>query len=160
DSLKIYVEKIEEIFKGAKGIDPSPEFSALIAMLGSGALFDRHLPRTLGDIFTLVHQNLLACVGYILVTNISEEIALPPLLKVAFLRAPQFRNSKLISIHQDLEKVVFVYNTPLRNHSSKFKLIYEEGRLFISMQLLGQARQRWTQTNLYLKTLDTMKLCP
>ncbi|NGX27819.1 MAG: hypothetical protein K940chlam6_01757, partial [Chlamydiae bacterium] len=59
------VYAIERILESQSDTDPeqlgpSADFSVAAAAFGSGAMFDIHLPAYLEDVFTLIHQNLLA----------------------------------------------------------------------------------------------------
>ncbi|NGX27743.1 MAG: hypothetical protein K940chlam6_01681, partial [Chlamydiae bacterium] len=59
------VYAIERILESRSDTDPeqlrpSADFSVAAAAFGSGAMFDIHLPAYLEDVFTLIHQNLLA----------------------------------------------------------------------------------------------------
>jgi hypothetical protein len=168
-TLNAYIEKLEEILKQpwdqtskqalAQQLASSPEFSVLAAMFGSGALFMRHLPVTLEDLFTLIHQNLNACISFLLKNNIRFQGITPPrLFHETIDRVRQFRTTQLIGVEQDDEQLIIRFNAPLRNHSSTFQLIYREDTVFLSAQLLGEARNRWTLTHQYLKVLDALNI--
>lgn len=170
-SLREYLNKIESILNKPLDLSspekltailaPSPAFSVQAAVLGSGALFERHLPETLEDVFTLIHQNLNACVSYVLAKKLPLlDITPPPLFVEALDKLSHFRKTQLLGIEQESEQLVLNYNAPLRNHSSTFQLTFKEGRLFLSVQLLGQARLRWAETGHYLQTLDALSLQP
>lgn len=172
-NLDTYLENIEKILtqkldfssseKLGAALRPSPRFSVLAAMLGSGTSFRRHLPSSLEDVFTLIHQNLTACTSYILQSNLSlKDITRPPLFEESLLLLKKTfgENTSLIGIEQTQGKLILQYNAPLRNHSSTFQLTFKEGKLFISVQFLGQARSRWGEISYYLQMLDTLGLRP
>jgi hypothetical protein len=168
---KSYLDEMHEILKKpldrtslealAAALAPSTEFNVQAAMFGSGALFYRHLPSTLEDIFTLTHQNLIACVNFLLAENIHlEDITPPALFHETLEQIRGFRQTQLIGIEQDLDQLVLRYNAPLRNHSSTFQLTFREGIVFLTVQLLGEARSRWSYANQFLQMLDALAIQP
>jgi hypothetical protein len=131
---------------------PSQEFSVSAAVLGAKTAFERHYPRRMEDLFTLIHQNLIVCTTTIDNTLITPEIVqhstLPTALKEALENLTQEKFGRAIQrIGFDVtDKHVNVhYNVPLRNHSGKLILSYDKstGETVLTGQLLGQARTRW-----------------
>lgn len=170
-SLKGYLDKLDEVLQQpidmtspealVRILAASREFSVLAAMFGSGALFSRHYPETWEDLFTLIHQNLNACVSYLLAQNLSfQGLTPPPLFRETLGQIRSFRTTQFIGVEQNQDQLVLQYNAPLRNHSSTFQLTYRDGKVFLSAQLLGEARDRWTLTNQYLQILDTLRIQP
>jgi hypothetical protein len=170
-TLNAYITTLEEIQKKsldqmplqaiAELLAPSTGFSVLASMFGSGALFSRHLPVSLEDVFTLIHQNLNACTSLLFVQNIHfHDITPPPLFHETLQQIRQFLTTQMLGIEQDSEQLLIRFNAPLRSHSSTFQLVFRENKVFLSVQLLGQARERWTQTHQYLYVLDALKIQP
>lgn len=149
---------------GNTALDPSKDFSVQYATLGNGTTFYPTTLKTLEDFFTLTHQNLLACVSRMVVDHVPQDISLPPLLLHAIQQAKESFSfggkPRLIGIQQDAEKLVFSYNMPLDSHSSTFQLIYKEGKLFFSAQLLGYGTARWQEIGGYIKALHILNNQP
>lgn len=154
-----YFSKIEEILKnrgfGNEQLLPSREFSVAAAMLGSNTAFNRHYPVTLEDVFTLIHQNLLACTSNLsnemIPTETLKQLAFPAhflsaINKMDTFRAGIFRAGiQRIGVELSASHLTLQYNIPLRNHSAKLFLTYDEGtgEASIRLQFLGEARDRW-----------------
>ncbi|MEM1282163.1 MAG: hypothetical protein AAGG81_01275 [Chlamydiota bacterium] len=158
--LDIYLWHLKEKFVEMKSdspenLQPSREFSVSAAVLGSGTLFERHYPKTLEDVFTLAHQNLLATTSLLsnqLLSNEDiERSTLPATLKSAMGAVSKIGGggvgeSQRIGMDVEENRIIVSYNVPLRNHSGRFTLEYSsEKKGFITMdaKFLGEARQRW-----------------
>lgn len=152
DNLSLYMETVHKKLEGIPENDPSQlnpsrGFSVSAAMFGSGALFERHYPSTLEDIFTLTHQNLLYCTSALLNQMLTNDL-FPEQLQSAMAKVDQIGGGNVgkpvrIGIDVDEGKVIVHYNVPLRNHSSRFDLEYDGKSLQMHSLFLGQARQRW-----------------
>lgn len=139
---------------------PSPSFSVAAAALGSGTLFQRHISAeeltSLEDLFTLAHQNLLACLGFLMkenVPNLDTSTSLPSLAISCMNSIQRIRNARLIGIEQNNETLVLSYNIPQRNHSTTCQLIVEKGRVHFAVQMLGQPNVRVPHSAAYLQLL-------
>lgn len=166
--LEDYLMTLKELFtslpKASHSISQtlalSSNYTNTAAILGSGTLINRHLPNTLEDFFTLIHQNLLACINRMHCEVMPAQLCLPSLPQKLIQHAENFRSSQCIGIEQSEEALILSYNVPLRNHSSSFQIIFKNEGVVIKIQLLGQARKRWKQTNQYLHWLDKTGIQP
>lgn len=162
DRLEDYLYTLKGLFTAlpkpeytiAEALAASFNYTNTAAIIGSGTLLDRHLPNTLEDFFTLIHQNLLACINRIYCEIMPAQLSLPPLSQQLIQKAENFRLSQRVGIEQDEEALILHYNSPLRNHSSTFQIILKGEDVFLKVQLLGQARLRWEETSQYLQWLD------
>lgn len=153
---------------------PSRNFSVAAATLGAQTAFIRHLPRTLEDLFTLIHQDLLfviAQLNHLLYTDeLLQKIALPIALKEALATINtenlncKVRNCKVsqIGIAIENESIRFDYNVPLRNHSGQFSFVYDSTTCTSKLKcsLLGPARERWGFNKILLELLDQSGVLP
>ncbi len=174
--LNLYMETVEEIFSGLAESDPanlrpSRDFSVSAAVLGALTAFDRHNPRTLEDMFTLIHQNLI--VSTALLTKelfSSDQIKNSPLLDL--LKASLESVNKIgggevgvpqqTGIEVDQTGITFYYNIPLRNHSGKLSIHYDRATetIRIQGQFLGESRERWAQGKEKLEILNRANILP
>ncbi len=149
----------------AEQLLPSRDFSVSAAAFGAGTAFERHYPVTLEDVFTLIHQNLLAVTAKLLNQLLSDDqIAQSPMprnLKTALTKTPQVGGNGVgvpqrigIEIKQDV--IIFHYNVPLRNHSGRFSLRYSDSKTTMDAQFLGQARTRWSDSADILNFYDQL----
>lgn len=165
-TLEQYLSKIEELTQliyskpDAEELLQTSGFSALIAQLGSGTLFDRQLPATLEDLFTLTHQNLLACIGMLYKEYLPplEEVPLPALVKESMEQIQLLGNVSLIGIEQKENELILKYNIPQNNHSSTCQFHFTKEKAFLSVQMLGQARMRWRQSAILVHVFNACQL--
>ncbi len=154
--VKRYIEHIQDFMfqrfdEGVEQLMPTPEFSVAAAVLGSRVEFSRHYPGTLEDLFTLIHQNLLASMGMLNMDLISvdmlEQAHLPELLKESDqkLRATREFYAECVSVDVTEHGARLQYNVPLRNHSGQLTLVYDKyaDAMILQFLLLGEARGRW-----------------
>jgi hypothetical protein len=155
--LTAYVNRVKEILNSASDAEaaqmrPSRGFSVAAAALGTKTAFERHLPATLEDLFTLIHQNLIVCTSNLanslLSAEVTQQAALPPDLKAAIQKfTPEAFGRRIQRIGFEVadKQVQVRYNVPLRNHSGQLILAYDQatGKMTLTAQLLGQARTRW-----------------
>ena len=175
-TLENYLKEIEAIYLKLPDTDPnqqspSRDFSVSAAVLGSSAEFDRHLPKTLEDVFTLIHQNLIGSTSVLLnelLPNANMQNShLPAILKMAIETAKKIRGNGVGIPQQkgfDIGKtgITFYYNVPLRSHSGKFSLLYDKhtGKLTMEGQFLGDARDRWYKGAYRVSILDAAGIIP
>ncbi|MBA2728540.1 MAG: hypothetical protein H0U49_10265 [Parachlamydiaceae bacterium] len=165
-TLEFYLGAISNRLEGMRvddayrnHLNPSRDFSVSAAMLGSSTAFERHYPETMEDVFTLIHQNLLATTAMFsnqLLSNESiSKCELPLQLKTAILGVPSIEGNGVgvpqrIGVEIEENRIAFHYNVPLRNHSSRFTLCYtlekESAVVTMKAQFLGQAIARWRQS--------------
>ena len=155
--LTMYISRMEDILDRNTDIDvsqlgPSRGFSVSAAVLGTKTAFERHLPQTLEDMFTLIHQNLIVCtsnlVNHLLNPDIVLGSALPDSLQSALNKfTPRAYGAaiQLLGFEVKEKEVQVHYNVPLRNHSGKLILAFDKstGKMTLTGQLLGDARSRW-----------------
>ncbi len=149
----------EELLLPSRGTLLS-SFSVAAAMLGSKANYTRHCPETLEDIFTLIHQNLLAIVRTLAAkTNLVSMLPMPPLVKKVIDNFKSFKpgfwwpSPSFIGISIDKNTVTYFYNLPLNNHSSTFQITFDKkdpNMAILSIQFLGQARDRFAKIARYI----------
>lgn len=146
--LATYMKKISDIYNSMKKNEknmllPSGGFSVSAAVLGSATAFDRHYPKSLEDIYTLIHQNLLMIVG-VLSNQISWEIK-PTLLKEVEDKCLAKFKFKKTSFSCKGTKIYIRYNLPLRNHSAVADVKYNNKtkNLLLTIKFVGARRFRW-----------------
>ena len=162
-TLDGYLDKISEILtklpEDVSQLTTRREFSVAAASMGSGALFERHLPDRLEEIFTLIHQNLLVCLGNLNQASVkAADIPGSPLFKkinTDILKGFGVYPANLLNIRITKEGVEVYYNIPLSNHSSQLIIRYDrEGKITLKSQLLGEARERWGHIANLIRMLD------
>lgn len=129
-ALEFKRDKLEE-----KELHPSGAMSIAALKLGSTGSFSRQFDLreiTLEDLFSLMHQNLLSAIA---VLNRAGEIpveylpeALRPLFQT-FQQGGQGGGSsklELLNMSHSYPHLNFEYNLPLRNHSARFTIIYNQ----------------------------------
>lgn len=154
--LETYITETEQILNrqwtDVSQLGPSRGFSVAAAVLGTKTAFDRHLPKTLEDMFTLIHQNLIVCTSNLANQLLNPDVvgmsALPDALKSAlnqFTPRTFGRAIQRIGFEVKEKEAQVHYNVPLRNHSGKLILAYDKttGKMTLTGQLLGDARTRW-----------------
>ncbi len=179
--LEAYIMKLRELLDLMPVDDPaslfaSKNFSVFAAVLGPHA-FDRHFPKTLEDLFTLIHQNFLMGLSHIYQKQYSDQMLLdaplPNLLKEAIERIPKIVQEKLNLSGDKLENAVhrlgiemtpqatnFILNITLRNHSAKLDISYDAIKKSITIKtfLLGDARRRWGMNKAIVSLLHDQKI--
>lgn len=157
-------QTLQDLSDNPEQLKPSSGFSVNAAILNSQTAFNRHLPQTLEDIFTLIHQNLIVCTNMLTKDLISSDriqsSLLPDMLKLAVKNSNKImfnlrgmeglknQTSALTGISVNHSSITFNYNLALRNHSSKFHFHYERPTNKLTMQahFLGtNAGRRWQQ---------------
>ncbi|MBL4587867.1 hypothetical protein JKY79_00825 [Candidatus Babeliales bacterium] len=126
-----------------------PSFNIAGTSVGSKTNWNRNFKGnpTLESLFSLTHQNLL-----IIISMLSEkELTYNRIDYGADLQS--FKNnieetmsqSKKIGTIFDKTIVRFLYNTPIRNHSNTFTIIYHfvSDKIFFEAKFIGEARTRW-----------------
>lgn len=148
---------------------PSPEFSVVAAIMGSGTAFERHLPHRLEDVFTLIHQNLLAIItnnyNQVYDNTMLDQAMFPELLQSTL---EKFNSESLgrpvqrMGFEINNDEVIVKYNVPLRNHAAQIWIHYDKQSNKVTFKgfLLGEARTRWDKGNLILWTLDKLTILP
>lgn len=147
---------------------PSQNFQVSEALMVNGTNIERHLPVTTEDVWTLIHQNLKAIVALFINRVITDkelaEIDLPPCIKKCLEAIKEGGHHPFnltgISISSDMIKMS--YTVPLANHSSTFELIYDKNKKQgqLKAKLLGQARTRWANVQIYLEYLSAAGIQP
>lgn len=113
----------------SKQLQPSGKFSVASARIDSSADFDRQFRRivdqlTKEDLFTLFHQNLMASTGILLSQQQIQTEDLPPIIQPLISSLKQ--KLELLWVEHAYPKLIFEFNKPLRNHSAKFIVEYDE----------------------------------
>lgn len=150
--LAEYMNNIQGILinlpTGPEQLIATPQFSVTNAALGSNTAFDRNVPVTGEDVFTLIHQNLLVNLGAS--TKLSIPVFAKPeqfdLLEKLLLSFTAGRNKMwLIGLKLSHNQLVARYNLPLRNHSVIYEAIWNlhTQQLFLTIKFVGQRRTRW-----------------
>lgn len=146
---------------------PSRNFSVSAAILGARTAFLRHLPQTLEDFLTLLHQNALAALHLL-----NQDLLTPKRIETSFLPMEVQHAMKMIETSNfglkvqrigmqiQNDAIVIHYNVPLRNHSGRIKLHYDRASQVLSFQglFLGQARERWEEIAKWIKALEKVDL--
>ena len=172
DELKAYLVQMEKIYHqlpadNVRQLRPSRGFSVIAAMIGSETNISRHLPGRLEDLFTLIHQDLLACLASLNRVLYSQRMmgqAQFPLKLKAILDKLDLKRYTKLSVDITEEEIVVKYNIPLNNHSAQILIRYDKqsDRVTFKGFLLGRAGKRWQACDLLIAVLDQMgqlKLC-
>lgn len=169
-----YVAKLREILATFSNSEsellPSQGFSVAAAALGSGANFEGNFPRSLEDMFTLIHQSLNTVVSAFLTESL-KSLDMPRPLKeiyegISQLQAASFPQGHaffgyadsirfiLTGISIDTEGVVYSFNVPLRFHSAKLELVYkkETEKTGLGLAFFGGGSHRWEQIASFVAT--------
>lgn len=150
--LMKYMNEIQERLKnlpiGPEQLIATPGFSVANAALGSNTAFERNVPVTGEDNFTLIHQNLLVTLGAL--TKLSIPVFAKPqsfdLFETMLLTFSSDRGKMwLIGLKLSHDQLVARYNLPLRNHSVLYELVWDlhTQQLFLTIKFVGQRRSRW-----------------
>lgn len=175
DYLRQLKSQLDKTGNGVSELSPSGGFRVYSAILGSVTAFERALPSTKEDVFTLVHQNLLASLNALLGSEMKEKTSLPPLLERASQAAEgisklsmgkHFERTdespllpvQLVGYSFPPGQVVLHYNYPLRNHSATFSLTFDKASqdCQINVNFVGQARARYPIMNHVMQFLDSI----
>lgn len=142
-----YMTKSRQIFvdsaqKGPNTLKPSEGFSVEGAIFYNDVAFDRHLPVTLEDLFTLFHQNLLSSTGIL-----NRKIILRNIKTIdAGITKYHDEMLTLLSALEIITQAIFVnqsgiefnYSVPLRNHGLNIQLKFkQEGGIEITPVLVS-----------------------
>ncbi|MCE5317943.1 MAG: hypothetical protein LLG04_11385 [Parachlamydia sp.] len=152
--LDTYLEKLRERFgrttDTAKELNPS-QFSVMAAILNLSTAFDRSLPNTKEDVFTLIHQNLLVVIQVLTGLEMKNQVVLPPQVAQRMESAAPLP-AQLIGYDFEPDQLIVHYNYPLRNHSARFDIRYdkETKETYLDVWFLGLARERWDFIRLML----------
>ncbi len=142
----------------------SREFEVPPALITAGTLFDRHLPRTTEDVFTLTHQNLLAVTnalgGRYLSKDRLKELPAPQLFKDALDQVSKLGDAQILGVNIDQAGLTVRFNLPIRNHSATFEIVYDasSNNIYLQFHFLGQARSRWDNVMQRLNLLEFAKI--
>ncbi len=137
---------------------PSRNFSVAAAVLGSTTAFERHLPITLEDCFTLIHQNLIVCTNSLNQQLLSPEVidysALPGTFKTGLQEMSRVYRART-SLDVNLERIFSRLQCALRNHSASLTLFQEAGNpsLQLDLRFFGEARERWRSIHVLAEAL-------
>ncbi|MBA3604125.1 MAG: hypothetical protein H0W50_10925, partial [Parachlamydiaceae bacterium] len=159
-------------------LNPSRWFRVYSAILGSTTAFDRALPDTKEDVFTLIHQNLLTSMNALLGSEMNGKTKLPSIIEQAskiaettsnlsvgkyFIEADGVGQSEsliqLVGYSFPLNQIILHYNYPLRNHSATFALIFDKPTQTCSLDVkfLGEARTRFSDMSCALQFLSSIQ---
>jgi hypothetical protein len=168
--LEKYLDQVKNLLKEMNPASPnmllpSNGFSVSAAILTAGTAFERHEPRTLEDMLTLIHQNSLSWTSILNQNLLSlEKMQNSSLPKIVQQAAASAENGnwgitlQRIGLEVKPGTIVIRYNVPLRNHSGHIDLIYDthSKEMIFQAQLLGQARERWSKTTIWIDILQKM----
>lgn len=179
--LDKYMNKISEIMKET---DMSPDqlrpsgFSVSSAILGPGTAFERSLPKTKEDLFSLIHQNLLVSIQVLLNDEMKDKTVLPPSMQQAMEAVAEVLTAGEVPYYDRMfemkaaqvegytflaDKVIVHYNYPMRNHSATFDLTYDKnsGECVYTGKFVGESRNRWeaiANMERFLDAADELKI--
>ncbi len=170
-TLAVYIEYINMIvYKesfSTKDLQITPHFNVAAFTIGSNTNLhhpDIQKPRTLEDVFTMIHQNLLMTCSVLNVTSGIESILLPPQLQKAKekLRASMEQIS-LIGAEFSQSSLTLFYNYPLREHSMQVELRSSKKlpSLQITLKFFGaNESSRWNNSAHFMRVLMILNLLP
>lgn len=178
-SVSDYLTDFENIFRALSDTDPaqlepSVNFNVAAAVINSGALFERHHPEKLEDVFTLLHQNLLAVIAFLnndLLDHIDlKSTLLPPSFLEHFDTISQWsfggrwdlRQFQRIGFDISPQGITARFNYPLRNHSGQAELHYDtaSGQSTFKSSFFGIRPERWTRISDWANVLNQPELLP
>lgn len=125
---------------------PSREFSVQAATMGSQTTYDRHLPRTTEDLFTLIHQNQLYLLSILQkqmfgLQDLSDITSLPAKFRDLVVKTYMNKHDKdilgiihdvykpqFMGIEVDNQRILVHFNVPMRNHSATFTLGFDKSK--------------------------------
>jgi hypothetical protein len=152
--------------QGESTLQPS-DLSVMAATFKSLAYYDRHKPKTMEDVFSVIHQNQLYCLEILnqMILPPLNTLVLPSLLKNCIDKmqfqeidsARDFLPPALCGVHFTKENMAFHYNIGLRNHSTT--LIFETNynnpnELLLHIKFFGEARGRWSTMIMLIQLMD------
>ncbi|MBS0627435.1 MAG: hypothetical protein JSS09_04415 [Verrucomicrobia bacterium] len=161
-NLERYLKEILEA-KVENNLSPSLAFSVAAATINAKTEFSRHLPKTLEDKFTLIHQNQLFVISSLLkkqfAGNGMDNLPLGAFFKKALQEMENhFYKPEVDSISVHNSCINYSYNVPLRNHSARISIEQEkQGTFLIRAHLLGDARDRWPNIAFFVQALDQIQ---
>lgn len=150
-----YLEMMKETITNIPDTDPrqlfpTADFSVSAAKLGAQTAFLRHLPGSLEDGFTLIHQNLREFLtrsgAKVYTADVLNQSALPNDLKHALQSISKGLQRPFQCVFEiKNEGITVKYNVPLRNHSAQLTLVYDKatGKIVLKSHFFGDARNRW-----------------
>ncbi len=148
-------------------LNPSRDFSVSAAIIGSLTAYERHPPRTLEDLMTLLHQNTLAALSFanqaLIPQTEIQDSQLPAPVKEAIRVLEQGGfgfQAQRIGVTLNAKEICFDYNIPINNHSGHITLHYDvpSDQLSFKGKLLGQARDRWPPMAAMIRAFDAAKI--
>lgn len=111
----------------------SNDFSVASAQMGSSANFERQFIEKMGnitleDLFSFMHQNILASINMIQQARFPINVATLPVQLQPLLSKTLTNDSKLslLSIKHEFPIISLNYNLPMRNHSASFTFEYNQ----------------------------------
>ena len=181
--LPLYLKTIKSKLDEMSDSDPiqlesSRDFCVSAATLGSATFFARHYPQRMEDVFTLIHQNLMASTSKLTQGLFSSDqllkSRLPENFKKSFTDIGKISKGRDIGTPQplgievDKSGIVVHYNIPLRAHSAKFSIHYNTQTKQLSMKslFLGPSGRndihgpRWNYGMARVSVLNTLDLVP
>jgi Pyruvate phosphate dikinase, AMP/ATP-binding domain len=173
-NLDEYLQRIEEKLENIalteeQNLYPSSSFSVAAATLGSQAALGRHLPRTLEDIFTLIHQNELFVLGYMSNANFTAEDirqikGFETIEALMLSHLSTFAERKTKTGTEFTERGLKVtYNIPLLNHSAIITIDYDKNRkkTTLNIKIVGDSGEgRWMFNSKLAELLDSTGIVP
>ena len=175
--LKDYLERVEILVINRPGREKEGRYRASElsldsfdvrgAMLGAATDFYRHAPRTLAQVFTLLHQNLLNVLSVLSSqTNLSnlklskKDRELVNSLSGMRLGRPDgvSLKSSRVGIEVGRENVKFLFNVPLRQHGMTYQLILTKNKpVRLAVQLLGHNELgRWDMIKSFITVVSPL----
>lgn len=166
--MKDYIEQFEDakkrIFNSpslGSFFEVSPNCDVAAAKWGSGTLLTRHLPDCAEKLFSLTHQNLLAGISCLYGQNLPSIDVLPQMLVDGYKSLEKTSVFiSLVGVEQKKEEITLHFNIPQHNHSSTCQLQFQEGKLFLAVQMLGPARTRWHSLQKFVELLHQLDILP
>jgi hypothetical protein len=156
----------ESKYEGERTLQPS-DLSVMAATFKSLASYDRHTPKTMEDVFSVIHQNQLYCLEILnqMILPPLNTLVLPSLLKKCIDemkfrdidRVRDFLPPALCGVHFTKENMEFHYNIGLRNHSTTliFETNYDNpNELLLHIKFFGEARGRWSTMIMLIQLMD------
>ena len=167
---------IKNVLKSSNVLEPSADFSVAAAVMGTDVLLERHLPETLEDAFTLIHQNWIGGVQRLFSLLLSQgfiaSLELPSVYdwmiqqKGLYLQQYTYEyEGKLTGLEVHPSRIDFHYNIELRHHSAavSWSIDTNTNDCIAKISLYGEQRRpgqlrRWDRSLTYLKFLDALNI--
>ncbi len=140
---------LDGLIPNEQALQASRWFEVPPALITSQTLFERHLPVTAEDIFTLVHQNLLAITSALMAKVLSPDhlqgLGVPTIFKLASSKVSALGPVQFLGLNATKSTISLCYNLTIRSHSATFELFYNvlTDTTTFQFHFLGQARERW-----------------